>query len=60
MTERPRLVLSEWHKGELLNYECSLCGRKFLLPEDRNRKEAAAEIMAAFNDHLREEHPEEQ
>ena len=39
-------------------YKCSLCGQMFLLPEDRSPKKAAAEVMDAFREHLRE-HPAE-
>jgi hypothetical protein len=60
MTERPRIVLSQWTKGDPINYKCSLCGRVFILPEDREPKEAMAEVLAAFNEHVYETHPEAQ
>jgi hypothetical protein len=56
MTERPQLVISPWVKGEPIAYRCSVCGRIFLLPEDRNAKEAMAELWATFGDHVREVH----
>ena len=52
--EKPRLVVTEWVKGEPVAYQCSLCGQ--LLPEDRVPKEAAAELLAAFHQHVGEEH----
>jgi len=56
MTPRPKLVMTQWVKGEPMSYACSLCGQKFLLPEDRNPKEGVAEVLAAFNDHVKERH----
>lgn len=56
MTRRPELVLSPWVKGEPFVYRCSLCGRTFLPPEDRNPKEAMKELREAFEEHIREAH----
>lgn len=56
MNEIPRIVLSHWVKGEPINYICSVCGRVFLFPEDRNPKEGAAEVMAAFHEHVSAKH----
>jgi hypothetical protein len=56
--EKPRLVMTG-AKGEPMAYECSLCGQLFLLPDDQSPKEAAAELMAAFQEHVREAHAEE-
>jgi hypothetical protein len=58
MTDRPRIVLSPWTKDEPINYKCSLCGHIFILPEDREPKDAMAEVLAAFNKHVHETHPE--
>jgi hypothetical protein len=58
MSERPRLVMTSWLRGEVIAYKCSLCGQIFLLPEDRSPTEAAAEVMDAFKEHLREHHGE--
>jgi len=58
MTEKPQLVVSPWIRGRPYTYECSFCGRKFMLPEDRRPKEAAAEVWAAFNEHVHQEHAE--
>jgi hypothetical protein len=44
--------------GEAMAYACSLCGQTFLLPEDQPPKERVAEVWAAFNDHVRQDHPE--
>ena len=54
--EKPRLVVTAWVKGEPIAYQCSLCGQNFLLPDDRAAKQAAAELVAAFHQHVREEH----
>jgi hypothetical protein len=59
MSERPTLIMNAWLRGYPFSYECSLCGQKFLLPDDRDPKEAVAEVRAAFKDHVREEHPED-
>ena len=56
--EKPRLVMTGG-KDELMAYECSLCGQLFLLPDDQSPKEAAAELVAAFQEHVREAHAEE-
>ena len=55
-SEKPRLVVTEWVKDEPVAYQCSLCGQIFLLPDDRTPKEAAAELRAAFHQHVGEEH----
>ncbi len=57
--ETPRLVVTAGAKGEPLAYQCSRCGQLFLLPEDRDPKDAAVELRAAFQDHLGEEHADE-
>jgi hypothetical protein len=56
MSERPKLVLSPWIKGEPLSYRCSICDHPFLLPEDRSPKEAMEELLAAFDEHIRDKH----
>jgi hypothetical protein len=58
-SEKPELEVAEWAKGEPLAYKCSRCGQIFLLPDDRSPKDAAAELLAAFQDHVGEEHAEE-
>jgi hypothetical protein len=60
MSEKPRLVAAELVAGQPILYRCSHCGRAFILPEDRTPKEAAKELLSAFADHVREEHPEDQ
>jgi len=54
--EKPKLEISQYVKGEAFTYQCSLCGQAFLLPEDRNPKEAMKELWTAFNEHVREVH----
>ncbi len=56
--EKPRLVMTR-SKDEPMTYQCSLCGQLFILPDDRSPKDAAAELLAAFQDHVGEEHAEE-
>jgi len=58
MTGKPQLVVSPWIRCGPYIYECSLCGRKFMLPEDRSPKKAAAELWAAFNEHVHQAHAE--
>jgi hypothetical protein len=58
-SENPSLVVTEWVKGEPIAYKCSGCGQVFLLPDDRGPKEAAAELLAAFREHLGEVHGDE-
>jgi hypothetical protein len=55
--EKPRLVVTGL--VEPVAYECSRCGQVFLPPEDRSPKDAAVELLAAFQDHLGEEHADE-
>jgi hypothetical protein len=56
--EKPHLVMTG-AKGEPIAYQCSACGQIFLLPEDRSPKDAAKELLAAFQDHVGEVHAEE-
>jgi hypothetical protein len=58
MAEKARLIIEGSLRGETLAYKCSLCRQVFLLPDDRTPKEAVAEVWAAFQQHVREEHPE--
>jgi len=56
--EKPQLVMTG-AKGEPMAYHCSLCGQLFLLPDDRSPKDAAAELFAAFQEHVGEEHAQD-
>jgi hypothetical protein len=56
--QEPRLILTSWVKGEDFAYECSRCSQLFLLPEDQTPKEGAAELLAAFREHVSAEHRE--
>jgi hypothetical protein len=56
--EKPHLVMTG-ARGEPMAYQCSLFGQLFLLPDDRSPKDAAAELLAAFQEHVGEEHAEE-
>jgi hypothetical protein len=58
-SEKPRLEVTEWVRGEPVAYKCSRCGQIFLLPDDQSPKEAAAELLAAFHDHVGEVHGDE-
>ena len=55
--EKPKLVMTGG-KDEPMVYQCSLCDQLFLLPDDRTPKDAAAELLAAFQEHVAEEHSE--
>jgi len=39
-------------KGEPMTYECSLCGHVFLVRDDLSPKDAAEELVAAFEEHV--------
>jgi hypothetical protein len=58
-SEKPRLMVTEWVRGEPVGYKCSLCGQIFLLPDDRSPKEASAELLTAFHEHVGEVHGDE-
>ncbi len=55
---KPHLVVTSWIQGEPMSYQCSRCSQIFLLPEDRSPKDGAAELLAAFQEHVGEEHAE--
>jgi hypothetical protein len=60
MSEKPHLVaVSPVRSSGHFFYQCSRCGQPFILPEDRNPKDGAAELLAAFREHVGEQHPEE-
>jgi hypothetical protein len=56
--KKPHLMITGTKVGPM-SFRCSFCGQLFLLPDDRNPDEATIELMAAFGEHVREEHPEE-
>ena len=56
--KKPRLMMTGG-KDEPMTYQCSVCGQLFILPDDRTPKDAAAELLAAFQEHVGEEHAEE-
>ena len=58
LNEKPHLVVISWVEDEPMSYECSRCGQIFLLPEDRSPRDGAAEVLAAFHDHIGEVHAE--
>jgi hypothetical protein len=49
--EKPHIGMTGT-KGEPMTYECSLCGHLFLVPDDRSVEDAAAELLAAFEEHV--------
>ena len=58
MSEKAILIVAEpVGSGIPFHYACSLCHQRFILPEDRDLKSAAAELLAAFKEHIREQHP---
>jgi hypothetical protein len=56
--KKPHLIITGV-KGRPRSFRCSFCGQLFLLPDDRNPDEGTIELMAAFAEHVNEEHPEE-
>ena len=56
MKEKPQLVVDALVRGEPIVYRCSACAQILLLPKDRTPKDAAAELWAAWNQHLQEKH----
>jgi len=58
MKQRAQLIVNVPVKGEPMVYQCSVCGRVFPLAEDRPAKQAMAKVWTAFQDHVRESHPE--
>jgi len=58
MEEKARLIISV-SADEPVAHRCSKCGKLFLFPEDRLPKQAAADLVAAFREHVRESHPED-
>lgn len=58
-SEKPRLVVTEWVKGQPITYQCSGCGQIFILPDDQTPTEAAAELLAAFHEHIGGVHGDE-
>ena len=56
--ENPRLEIT-LADNEPAGYRCSVCEQIFILPEDRNPKEAAIELLAAFQEHVVVEHGRE-
>jgi uncharacterized OB-fold protein len=59
MSDRPYLQITDAGDSEPMASRCSACGRVFLFPEDRNPEDAAAEVVAAFEEHVGEAHAEE-
>jgi hypothetical protein len=59
MNGKPHLTMKPWVEGQPLLYKCSLCEQAFVFPEDRSPKEGAAEVWAAFLDHVKKEHPQD-
>ena len=57
--KKPHLVVTAWVAGQPVTYKRSLCGRLFLLPDHRIPGDAAAELVAAFQEHVGEEHAQE-
>ncbi|MGO9272437.1 MAG: hypothetical protein ACLQOO_19775 [Terriglobia bacterium] len=60
MSEKAQLIVAgPVCYGDHFFYECSLCCQRFILPEDREPKDGAAELLAAFKEHVRDQHPED-
>ncbi len=51
VNEKPDLAMTE-AKGEPMTYQCSLCGHIFRVPDEGSPEDAAAELVAAFEEHV--------
>ena len=51
VNEKPHLGMTGAN-GEPMTYQCSLCGHLFPVPDDGSPEDAAAELMAAFQEHV--------
>jgi hypothetical protein len=57
-SEKPRLEITP-ADNEPVGYRCSACGQIFILPEDRSPRDAAIELLAAYQEHVVVEHARE-
>jgi len=56
---KAQLIVTVSVNDQAMVYECSQCGRAFLLLENRTAKEAMAKLWAEFKDHVRVSHPDD-
>ncbi len=49
--EKPHAGMTE-AKGEPMTYQCSICGHVFIVPDEGSVEDAAAELLAAFEEHV--------
>jgi N-acetyl-anhydromuramyl-L-alanine amidase AmpD len=57
--EKGQLTIKVPANREAMMYQCSLCGHGFQVAEDRSAREAMKELIAAFEDHMQERHPQD-
>jgi hypothetical protein len=57
MDGKPKLIVGDPDSLEPLQYLCSHCLRPFYLPSNQPPKEAVAELLHNFGEHLEREHP---
>jgi len=58
MDEKPKLIVGGSGSPQPLHYLCSHCLRPFHLSGDQPPKEAVAELLSKFGEHVEREHPD--
>jgi hypothetical protein len=56
MSAEIHLVIKSQQGSDPIAYQCSACGKRFILPDDGSPKEAAIELWTAFKEHVQEDH----
>jgi hypothetical protein len=56
MSDEIHLVIKSQQGSDPIAYQCSSCGKRFILPDDGSPKEAAIELWTAFKEHVQEDH----
>jgi hypothetical protein len=51
-SEKPRLAVTEWVKGQPITYQCSECGQIFILPDDRRPRKRRPSFKRPFTNTL--------
>jgi hypothetical protein len=58
MNEKIHLIIKPQEGGAPIAYQCSSCGRSFILPDTGTPKVAATELWNTFKKHVQKDHPE--
>lgn len=58
MDAKPKLIVGGSDSTQPLQYLCSHCSQPFYLPGDQPPKEAVAELLHSFRQHVEREHPD--